>query len=196
MEHGRRTGWTGRRRPQRASAHSASATLRVTTLIVSPALPSALHVLTSSKIAPSTTLTGSAVRPAFLPFLTGSAPQTEFPVTHSKQKVGEFLTGARTAIRIFKFWNQRTQKSTRRGGLERVKQPKWNAAHGFDAFLPGSAQEVECDVTYSKQTIALFLPGATTAHYRLAAQLSNRQSNPFFRSQRLPLVEPIEGGKP
>jgi hypothetical protein len=30
-------------------------------------------------------------------------------------------------------------------------------------FLPGSAQYIECDVTYSKQTIAKFLPGATTA---------------------------------
>jgi hypothetical protein len=31
------------------------------------------------------------------------------------------------------------------------------------AFLPGSAQYVECDVTHSKQSTATFLPGATTA---------------------------------
>jgi hypothetical protein len=31
------------------------------------------------------------------------------------------------------------------------------------SFLPGSAQNVECDVTPTKQTTATFLPGATTA---------------------------------
>jgi hypothetical protein len=31
-------------------------------------------------------------------------------------------------------------------------------------LLPGSAQNVECDVTYSKQTTGKFLPGATTTH--------------------------------
>jgi 2-keto-4-pentenoate hydratase len=30
------------------------------------------------------------------------------------------------------------------------------------AFLPGSAQNIECDVTYSKQSTGKFLPGATT----------------------------------
>ena len=35
---------------------------------------------------------------------------------------------------------------------------------GSAAFLPGSAQNVESDVTYSKQTLGKFLPGATTAH--------------------------------
>ena len=34
------------------------------------------------------------------------------------------------------------------------------------AFLPGSGQRVECDVTHSKQTTAPFLPGATTAYLR------------------------------
>ena len=36
------------------------------------------------------------------PFLTGSAPQTEFDVTHSKQTPEKFLTGARTHIKDFK----------------------------------------------------------------------------------------------
>jgi hypothetical protein len=31
---------------------------------------------------------------------------------------------------------------------------------------------VECDVTHSKQMAATFLPGATTAHLRFAAQLT------------------------
>jgi hypothetical protein len=34
-------------------------------------------------------------------FLTGSGSQTEFPVTHSKQRNEKILTGARTRIRIF-----------------------------------------------------------------------------------------------
>jgi hypothetical protein len=38
-------------------------------------------------------LTRSAFREGFLTFLTGSAPQTEFDVTHSKQTTGTFLTG-------------------------------------------------------------------------------------------------------
>jgi hypothetical protein len=37
------------------------------------------------------------------PLLTGSAPQTEFLATHSKQTTEKFLTGARTHIRIFNF---------------------------------------------------------------------------------------------
>jgi hypothetical protein len=36
------------------------------------------------------------------------------------------------------------------------------------AFLPGSAKNVECDVTHSKQMTATFLPGATTTHIRAA----------------------------
>ena len=43
------------------------------------------------------------------PFLTGSAPQTEFDVTRSKQTTEKFLTGARTHIRIFKSGTGRTQ---------------------------------------------------------------------------------------
>ena len=41
----------------------------------------------------------NSVRPR--PFLTGSAPQTESSVTHSKQTSAPFLTGARTHIREF-----------------------------------------------------------------------------------------------
>ena len=37
------------------------------------------------------------------PLLTGSAPQTEFRATHSKQTTEKFLTGTRTHIRIFNF---------------------------------------------------------------------------------------------
>jgi hypothetical protein len=129
MEHGRRTGWTGRPGLQSVSAHGAPATLRVTTLVVPPALLLPSRVLTGSKIPSSTALSRSAVRDS------------------------------------------------------------------FRTFLPGSAKKVESDVTYSKQTTAPFLPGATTARCRLAAQLTNRRLNPVFRSQRMPLIALIEGGK-
>jgi hypothetical protein len=38
------------------------------------------------------------------------------------------------------------------------------------AFLPGTAQYVECDVTHSKQSLDSFLTGATTTHIRAASQ--------------------------
>ena len=47
------------------------------------------------------------------PFLTGSAPQTEFDVTHSKQTTGKFLTGARMHIKDFEIRQLRTQKLAR-----------------------------------------------------------------------------------
>jgi hypothetical protein len=47
--------------------------------------------------------------PRARPFLTGSAPQTEFDVTRSKQTPENFLTGSRTAIKLFKFCTARTQ---------------------------------------------------------------------------------------
>ena len=44
----------------------------------------------------------------------------------------------------------------------------------FPAFLPGSGKHVECDVTYTKQTTAPFLPGATTAH--IASRMVQRDA--------------------
>jgi len=43
------------------------------------------------------------------PLLTGTAPQTEFSATYSKQTMEKFLTGARTHIRIFQICQLRTQ---------------------------------------------------------------------------------------
>src|ERR1700677_5188312 len=48
----------------------------------------------------------------------------------------------------------------------------------FLAFLPGSGLRVECDVTYSKQTTAPFLPGARTAPRGL------RQGTAFYPEPR------------
>jgi hypothetical protein len=94
---------------------------------------------------------------AIRPFLTGSAPQTEFAVTPSKQRTGKFLTGARKHIRIFEI----LQISAR--NLAALIPQSHARFVNFRPFLPGSAQKVERDVTYSKQTTDEFLPGATTA---------------------------------
>jgi hypothetical protein len=231
MEHRRRTRWTGRPRPQHASAHGASATLRFT-INVSPtststscshtrSILSALgsitaekrnrqtrvfrNAVTSTKQRTATcsnrqknkfrtpdnlqtsSFNGNAFRERILTFLTGSALQTEFAATHSKQKTGTFLTGARIAIKLFKIRQLRTQKLARRGARNRYD------VRGFSAFLPGSAQKAECDVTHSKQTTAPFLPGATTAHYLLAVQLSNRRTDPILPARNLSLIEFVGG---
>jgi len=51
---------------------------------------------------------------------------------------------------------------------------------GSAAFLPGSAQNVESDVTYSKQSTGKFLPGATT-HFRTFNLMSSTTQNPGRR---------------
>jgi len=56
-------------------------------------------------------------------FLTGSAPQTEFAVTRSKQRTATFLTGARMHIRIFGIRQPQTPKPARRGRLARANLP-------------------------------------------------------------------------
>ena len=66
-------------------------------------------------------------------------------------------------------------------GLPRAILAK--ASHCRIEFLPGSGQNIECDVTYSKQTTGRFLPGATTACFHspnhtargIYSGLSNRQ---------------------
>jgi len=47
-------------------------------------------------------IAGRGSRP-LVPFLTGSATQTEFVVTSRKQTMGKILTGARTAIKVSRF---------------------------------------------------------------------------------------------
>jgi hypothetical protein len=53
------------------------------------------------------------------------------------------------------------------------------------AFLPGSAQNVECDVTRTKQTIGEFLPGATTACPRSAFHHGFFRSSEFLTETRI-----------
>ena|ERR1700734_326836 len=79
------------------------------------------------------------------PFLTESAPQTEFGLSHSKQRVGKFLAEARTPIRILV--------------ISPISAPfcEW-----FGPFLLDSALPVEFRVTYSKQTTGKILPDTRT----------------------------------
>src|ERR1700735_5148943 len=97
MERERRTSWTGRLKPQYASAVGASPVLGATQRLLSQASILAFDLRTAPKISPLNALVGRGFRPGFRPFLTGSAPQTEFDVTHSKQSIGAFLPGATTA---------------------------------------------------------------------------------------------------
>lgn len=58
-------------------------------------------------------IAGRGSRPR-APFLTGSASQTEFDVTPTKQTMGKFLTGARTAIKVAQSRAEfRTESQTR-----------------------------------------------------------------------------------
>ena len=60
-------------------------------------------------------------------------------------------------------------------GLPRAFFAKGSVCQG--AFLPGSAQYVECDVTHSKQTTATFLPGSRFAHSHAPTSFANALSN-------------------
>jgi hypothetical protein len=174
MEYGRRTSGTARSRPQHDSARGYSLASLVT-LNAQSASRSPSHWPGSSKISLSSGLAASALRHGFLTFLTGlpravfakgstcittfltgSALQTEFPVTHSKQRTEEILTGARMHISIFEI----LQISAR--NLAALDPQNHARLETFRAFLPGTAQQVECDVTHSKQTTGRFLLGATT----------------------------------
>jgi hypothetical protein len=109
--------------------------------------------------------------------------------TYRKQTIKPLLTGSRFAYKLFEIRQVFTQN------LAALNPKSYERFVNFRPFLPGSAQKVESDVTYSKQTTAPFLPGATTAQCRLAAQPKNRHLNPSFRPPTMPLVALIEGGK-
>jgi len=59
---------------------------------------------------------------------------------------------------------------------------------GFLPFLPGSAQNIENDVTYSKQSMAKFLPGATTT-CSVAQFLTETRTASLARSPEPALAE-------
>jgi hypothetical protein len=103
---------------------------------------------------------------------------------YRKQTTKPCLTGTRTHIRLAR---RLLGGPARRGGFSPnftkiahdfatfesrntelpLWDPLWKTRRFLQAdrpLLPGSAQYIECDVTYSKQTTAKFLPGATTAY--------------------------------
>ena len=185
MEYGRRTGWTGRlssricvRSPQGfAPVLQPGARLTGGSIFASlPTVPASSWRNILER--PSRGIFGISNR--FLPKNR----------TYRKQTIKPCLTGSRFAYKLFEI----RQVSTQNFAPENLR--KTPGFSDFSAFLPGSAKKVENDVTHSKQTTAPFLPGATTAQCRLAAQLINRHSNPDFRSLRMPLIALTEGGKP
>jgi hypothetical protein len=58
-------------------------------------------------------------------------------------------------------------------------------SQAFNSFLPGSARRVECDVTYSKQKAAPFLPGSRIAYCHARSSIASALSN-----RELQLLEP------
>jgi hypothetical protein len=169
MEHGRRTGWTGRPRPQHVSVHGSSRTWQVTALSVLPASSPALRIHTGPKI--------SASGPTKTAELNRQTRVFRNAVTRRKQRIA-----TRSNRQSIRFWKTEDLCSTSLSasalsddfpaflpglpavfleGLPRAVFAKGSVC--INTFLPGSAQQVEIAVTHSKQTTATFLPGSRFA---------------------------------
>ena len=189
MEHGRRTGWTGRPRPQHISVHGSSRTWQVTALSVLPASSPALRIHTGPKI--------SASGPTKTAELNRQTRVFRNAVTRRKQRIA-----TRSNRQSIRFWKTEDLCSTSLSasalsddlcafltGLPRAISEKGSvwmntflpglpraiSAKGsvcLNTFLPGSAQQVEIAVTHSKQTTATFLPGS-----RIASLAHSKSSN-------------------
>src|SRR5580698_972324 len=85
-----------------------------------------------------------------VPLLTGSAPQTEFDLTATKQTSKKFLTGARTRIRTFSISSKFATHSCA------------PAPHASLLIETGSHSELA--LTHTKQTPAQFLTETGIAH--------------------------------
>ena len=171
MEHGRRTGWTGRPRPQHVSVHGSSRTWQVTALSVLPASSPALRIHTGPKI--------SASGPTKTAELNRQTRVFRNAVTRRKQRIA-----TRSNRQSIRFWKTEDLCSTSLSasalsddlpaflpglpavfleGLPRAVFAKGSVC--INTFLPGSAQQVEFAVTHSKQTTATFLPGSRFASW-------------------------------
>jgi hypothetical protein len=169
MEHGLRTGWTGRPRPQHVSVHGSSRTWQVTALSVLPASSPALRIHTGPKI--------SASGPTKTAELNRQTRVFRNAVTRRKQRIA-----TRSNRQSIRFWKTEDLCSTSLSasalsddfpaflpglpavfleGLPRAVFAKGSVC--INTFLPGSAQQVEFAVTHSKQTTATFLPGSRFA---------------------------------
>jgi hypothetical protein len=171
MEHGRRTGGTGRSRPQHVSVHGSSRTWQVTALSVLPASSPALRIHTGPKI--------SASGPTKTAELNRQTRVFRNAVTRRKQRIA-----TRSNRQSIRFWKTEDLCSTSLSasalsddfpaflpglpavfleGLPRAVFAKGSVC--INTFLPGSAQQVEFAVTHSKQTTATFLPGSRFASW-------------------------------
>jgi hypothetical protein len=160
MEYGRRTSWTGRPRPR----------LRVRSpLEFARLLQPGARLTAGSNFDPLPTTPASSWRH----ILERSSRRisdisNRFWAknrTCRKQTIKPSLTGARTAIKLFKF--------------------RQISAHNLAAFDP---QIRERFVNFRP-----FLPGATTSNSRLAAHLSNSRSDTVLLARILPSSEIIGG---
>ena len=97
--------------------------------------------------------------------------------SYRKQTNKPRLTGSRIDIRHFEI---ASHSITQQSGFYKWSRP----------LLPGSAQNIENDVTYSKQTIAKFLPGATTRieHFKFFAYPLAQRTG-FYKWSRPLLTE-------
>jgi hypothetical protein len=201
MEHGRRTSWTGRPRPQHVSAREFSRTLRVTTPIVLPASVSVSHLPVSSKTPSSATLARSVrygfppfltglPRPVFAkgsprntPFLTGSGSQTEFPVTHSKQTTDKILTGARMHIRIFEI----LQISAQNDDATSVVIPLTLTKEGSEAVSAGPPKSTASRAWGRGHEVAGISPflTETAQHSEIVVTHSKQSTGEFLTETRI-----------
>jgi hypothetical protein len=165
MEHGRRTGWTGRPRPQHVSAHGSSRTWQVTGLSVLPAS----HVHTVPTI--------PGLRPLKTAELNRQTRVFRNAVTHTKQRTATCSNRQKSQIwkseNLGTIWKKASASRKRfprflpglpavfLEGLPRAISAKGSVC--INTFLPGSVLRVEIAVTHSKQTTATFLPGSRFA---------------------------------
>jgi hypothetical protein len=178
MEHGRRTGGTGRSRPQHVSAQGFSRTWQATALSVLPASHvhaelriSASGPIKTAELNRQTRVFRNAVtrrkqriatrsnRQSIRFWKTEDLCSTSLSASALSDDLCAFLTGLPRAIsEKGSVW-----MNTFLPGLPRAISAKGSVC--LNTFLPGSAQQVEIAVTHSKQTTATFLPGSRFASW-------------------------------
>jgi hypothetical protein len=106
------------------------------------------------------------------PLLTGTAPQTDFRATHSKQTTKKFLTGARTHIRIFSFSPFTTQNPVQliqhSRYLTKLKRSNDRTSHHI------SNRNQPANRSHRKQTIKAHLTETRISHPRSRNRISTR----------------------
>jgi hypothetical protein len=103
--------------------------------------------------------------------------------SYRKQKIKPPLTGSRFAHKLFEI----RQVSTQNLAPENLR--KTARSSESRAFLPGSAQNIENDVTYSQQTTGEFLPGSQphpelVVNHRISTANFRRESHGYCSSAK------------